>query len=759
MIERTGWLLDLYEDPMGGITVWFLDDDGTRRRLRQRFPVTFYASGCAQRLAALRAWLARQAAPLQTYATHREDVFARAEVPVLAVEVQRPADLNGLFRAASQVFPDLTYFDADLQLSLRYAAATGVTPLGRCRLVVDSGDFIRSVAPLDSPWDIDLADPPLRVMYLEPDCDPAHAEPGALIVRCAGKEMRFSFRPARPLLVNLRALLIEYDPDLLLTTTGDTWLLPRLLDLAQKHGLPLPLNRDPSAVIARRKERWYFSYGQLVYRGEQVYLSGRWHVDCRNAMLWSDYELDGVLEMTRVTGLPLQTAARVSPGTGISSIQMLTALRDGILVPWQKQQAEFPKPARDLYAADQGGLVYQPVLGVHRNVAGIDFISMYPAIMVYCNISPETIVYSGPAAARVPALSLAIDSSREGLVPRALRPLLEKRVALKYRLADLPVWDPRRARDKRRASALKWLLVTCFGYLGYKNARFGRIEAHQAVTAYGREALLRAKEAAEDLGLDILQMYVDGLWVQGAGMETPEDFAPLLEEIRERSGLPIALDGIYRWVVFLPSRVNPRRPVANRYFGVFQNGEIKMRGIAARRHDTPAWVAAAQVELLECLASAETPESALPAALVMLRRRLANLRGGRVALEELLVSQRISREVEEYRSLSPAARAAKQLLAAGKQVKPGQRVRFLFTLGEPGVYAWDLPSRPVPAAVDIPRYCELLLRAACEVLSPFGASEAMLRLSFDGGAAILDAPSRLLLQADIIHGANLEKQH
>jgi DNA polymerase II len=59
--------------------------------------------------------------------------------------------------------------------------------------------------------------------------------------------------------------------------------------------------------------------------------------------------------------------------------------------------------------------------------------------------------------------------------------------------------------------------VTCFGYLGYKNARFGRIEAHEAVTAYGREALLRAKEAAEDMGFTVLHMYVDGLWVQEAG--------------------------------------------------------------------------------------------------------------------------------------------------------------------------------------------------------------------------------------------------
>jgi DNA polymerase II len=190
-------------------------------------------------------------------------------------------------------------------------------------------------------------------------------------------------------------------------------------------------------------------------------------------------------------------------------------------------------------------------------------------------------------------------------------------------------------------------------------------------------------------------------------------------------------------VVFLPSRVNSRRPVANRYFGVFQSGEIKMRGIAARRRDTPAWIARVQAELLECLAGAETPESALPAALVILRRHLADLRGGRVALEALLVAQRISREVEEYRSLPPAARAAKQLQAAGKQVKPGQRVRFLFTRGEPGVYAWDLPQPPNPAAVDIPHYRELLLRAVHEVLAPFGATEDLLRVHFDGGAAIL----------------------
>ncbi len=109
-------------------------------------------------------------------------------------------------------------------------------------------------------------------------------------------------------------------------------------------------------------------------------------------------------------------------------------------------------------------------------------------------------------------------------MPLTLAPLLDKRLALKLRLAELPAWDPRRQTCKAHATAHKWLLVTCFGYLGYKNARFGRIEAHQAVTAYGREALLQAKEAAEDLGYTVLHMYVDGLWVRTARRLPPPGY-------------------------------------------------------------------------------------------------------------------------------------------------------------------------------------------------------------------------------------------
>jgi len=767
--ELEGWLLDVYAAPaeippvgepsLPGVVAWLLGDDGLRHRLEMPFPVTFYAAGPPGELRALWRFLRQGSTRVDLQRQERRELFSLQPLTVLAVQVQAPALLSDLFRKVSTTFPDLTYFDSDISLPLACAARWGVFPLARCR--VHPGE---SLAAVDSPWDLKPPVPPLSVLSIEPDCDPEHAPPRELRLRAwthrgASEDpstrlgmYRLTLQPARPLLINLAAILKRHDPDLLLTSWGDNWLLPMLIERSQELGLPLPLNRDPNCEIAHRPERSYVSYGQVIYRDRQVHLFGRWHIDRHNATLWDDYTLEGVLESARVTGLPVQTAARTSPGTGISSMQIVTALRMQVLVPWRKAEPERFKQADDLFSADQGGLVYQPLIGLHANVGMIDFTSMYPGIMVRFNISPETagarphradeLAPLESQAAETVALAPAYPGSwqtmaapppgeGDGLVPRTLSPLLHKRLELKAYLGNLPGWDPRRDIYKARASAHKWLLVTCFGYLGYRNARFGRIEAHEAVTAYGREALLRAKEVCEDFGFSVLHMYVDGLWVkpEAAGEITrPADYQSLLTAISEHTHLPISLDGIFRWVAFLPSRQDGRVPVPNRYFGVFQDGSLKVRGIEVRRHDTPPFIARTQMEMLEILAQAPTVEALpeyLPRAFNHLQRRLQALRRGAVPLPDLLASLKLSRELEQYRTPSPAARAARQLQQIGKEVRPGQRVRFLYLRGEPDVHAWDLPEEPDVRRIDIAMYEKLMRRAAESVLLPLGGGKLL----------------------------------
>ncbi|HEY9074776.1 MAG TPA: hypothetical protein VIN67_11650, partial [Desulfobaccales bacterium] len=337
MAELTGWLLDVYAGEQG-LTIWLLDEDGERRCLHQAFPVTFYVAspaaqqpnGRAPELRAAWRWLASQYEPMHLARVERRDLFAGV-IPVLAIEMQRPGDLPGLFRRFSEAFPNLTFYDADLPISLRYAAIFGVFALCRCRVEL-RGNQIKTISAIDSPWDLDPEYPPLRALGLEPDCNPSHAEPKGIIFSYKGYRYRLALEPVRGLLANLNAVLRMYDPDLILTSWGDTWLLPKLLELSKDS--TLLLNRDPSAAITRKAQRTYYAYGQVIYRGAQVHLAGRWHIDSCNAVMYHDYGMDGIFELARLTCLPVQTVARVSPGTGFSSMQIMTALRQDILVPW-----------------------------------------------------------------------------------------------------------------------------------------------------------------------------------------------------------------------------------------------------------------------------------------------------------------------------------------------------------------------------------------------------------------------------------------
>ena len=227
MAELTGWLLDVYTGEQG-LIVWMLGEDGERRCLHQTFPVTFYVAspagervdGRAPDLRAAWRWLSSQKEPMQLARAERRDLFT-GSLQVLSIEVQHPGDLPGLFRRFATAFPNLTFYDADLPISLRYTAAFGVFALCHCRVDVQ-GNEIKAIAVLDSPWDLDPEYPPLRVLGLEPDCNPANAEPQGIIFSYQGHRYRLLLEPVRGLLANLNAILRMYDPDLILTSWGDT---------------------------------------------------------------------------------------------------------------------------------------------------------------------------------------------------------------------------------------------------------------------------------------------------------------------------------------------------------------------------------------------------------------------------------------------------------------------------------------------------------------------------------------------------------
>ena len=231
----------------------------------------------------------------------------------------------------------------------------------------------------------------------------------------------------------------------------------------------------------------------------------------------------------------------------------------------------------------------------------------------------------------------------------------------------------------RRQTALKWTLVTCFGYLGYRNARFGRIEAHEAVTAFGRETLLHAKEICEEEGFELLHAITDSLWIRKKGLRE-EELPDLCRKISEATGMTMNLEGVYQWMAFLPSKGNPESPVANRYFGLFKNGKIKARGLSSRRGDMPRLIQEAQLRMLEVLAEAKDTNdyrSKIPRILDLLLEYSLVLKDGQAKMEHLAIARTISQEPNAYKVDSPIALAAQQLEDFGIPIHPGEKVSYV----------------------------------------------------------------------------------
>ena len=271
---------------------------------------------------------------------------------------------------------------------------------------------------------------------------------------------------------------------------------------------------------------------------------------------------------------------------------------------------------------------------------------MYPTIMANNNISAETVLCKccPDSPIRIPELNYNICTKRKGIVPKTLRFVVDKR--LYYKKMKKESSDPhlREVYDNRQI-ALKWILVTCFGYLGYKNAKFGTVDGHIGVCAFGREALLNASHMAEEQGFEVIHGIVDSLRLKKPDASL-DDYENLCKTITDQSGIPISFEGRYKWIVFLPSKTHPRVGVLNRYYGVMEDGEIKVRGLEVRKRDTPRFVFDAQTEMINTLARANNTAELrmkIPSALDVVRMYRQKLLDGDVPIQDLIISKRMSR--------------------------------------------------------------------------------------------------------------------
>jgi DNA polymerase I len=463
------------------------------------------------------------------------------------------------------------------------------------------------------------------------------------------------------------------------------------------------LGRD-SGLEKLAVENTVTAYGKTVHSPSRYSVSGRAVIDESASFMLSEAGMKGLYDLVSRTWKPLQEVAWGSIGNILTAIEIRQAYSNNILTPWKNYNPEEPKKASKMRKADRGGFIFNPRAEVYEDLHEMDFASLFPNIMVEKNISPETVNCECCDNSKVPELDYSICEKQTGFIPHTLGPIIHDRSSYKQKDTEY---------SEKASAALKWILVSCFGYMGHAHAAYGAIECHQAIQAFDRKIMVEAKEMLEEEGFEIKHGIIDSIWASGENVEEA------CRKVSEEIGIELEHEHHFDWIAFVP-RKNSDISTLNRYFGK-ADGEIVTAGIEIEQSSTPEIVKKCQAEMIQEIY--EDKEKALK----ILEEYVSRVREGKVDIEDLVIEKKITRNPEDYKSSNRSAEAAKRMKRRGINIRAGQKVRYVVR---------DQKSRPRVLLdfeevdrYDREFYVEQLESAAESILSPFGIEKNRVKVS------------------------------
>jgi DNA polymerase I len=684
---------------------------------------------CLTALQRLRDTLAEHPAVVEQGVEYRQPGYRFAEQPVLRVAVDQTRRVRSIAEYIEQRGPPgqvpFRTFDVDFVPEFRLCLDENLSPRPEREPTVLGLGLSREGAAAE-----DLSR--LRLGTETTTGPDAVAEATERLEPVDGDE--------QSVLATLRDRLATLDPDVLVVERGE--IIPlvadRAVELDHDFGLQrVPKGYDAEDVPAYQQlagDSTFESYGQRHHSPARYNVPGRVLLDLSNTFFLEETNLAGCLDLVERSGKPLQELSWASIGNVLTAIQIREARRRDVLVQWRAWRPERFKSARQLHAGDRGGTTLSPDVGLHEEVYELDFASLYPNIICQHNLSPETVRCRCCDSAGVPGLDYSV-CDREGVLPEVLQPIIDDRAEMKRRLRGDDLSATERDRFSGQASALKWILVSCFGYQGFSNAKFGRIEVHEAINAHARDILLTAKDRLEAGGWRVLHGIVDSVWVTPRGGVEQESLEEVAASVSEEIGIELEYESAFEWVAFCALR-DGEAGALTRYFGRRRDPDpeeerYKMRGIECRQRSTPAWVADVQRDLIETLDETQNPD----AVIARLRDYLDTLAAGDVNPENLLVRQRATKAVEEYTRRTRTVAALERAVAEGLNHCPGEDVRFAIVddTAESANRVRLLQEIDPGTRYDSGFYRELAIQATTSVLSPFGWSVDQVRTAIESG--------------------------
>ncbi len=380
-------------------------------------------------------------------------------------------------------------------------------------------------------------------------------------------------------------------------------------------------------------------------------------------------------EISKLTHQPLFESTRNAASSLVEDLLMVKAAQQNVLIPNRPEEGEVKRRTMQSF---QGGYVKEPVAGLHENIAVLDFRSLHPSIMIAHNVSPETLKCAHPQCMSGKNVSPDKDwfcEKEKGFIPMVVEEILAKRIEAKNAMKKLNPAEEGYRFLKAKQQALKIVLNSHYGYLGYPRSRWYSRESAKAVTSWSRHYIRDINSKAELAGFTALYSDTDSAFLKLPNGKTKDDVLEFIKKINTDlpESMELDFEGYYKRGIFVTKRDGGA--AKKRYALLDFNNKLKIVGFEYVRRDWAKIAKDTQRDVIQAVLEEGSPTKAIE----IVRKVIKKLRDGKVEKKDLIVLTQIKKPIKKYESIGPHVAAAMKAIRRGKKIEVGTTIEFIIT--------------------------------------------------------------------------------
>ena len=476
------------------------------------------------------------------------------------------------------------------------------------------------------------------------------------------------------------------------------------------------LNSVSKALLNEEKIDYGIELGQLNLYQTANYCFNDANLTYKLTSFNNDVLMNLLVVIARIARMPIDDIARIGVSQWIRSLLYYEHRQRGALIPkrdeLEKKSAGVITDAVIKDKKYRGGLVVDPVEGIHFNVTVMDFASLYPSIIKVRNISYETVRCPHDECKKntIPQTNHWVCSKRNGMTSLLIGSLRDLRVNYYKSLSKSEtLTEEQRQQYTVVSQALKVILNASYGVMGAEIFPLYFLPAADATTAIGRYMILETIKKCEQAGIEVLYGDTDSLFIKNP---SPEQIQKVIDETKKNFSVDLEVDKEYRYVVLSTRKKN--------YLGVTKSGKVDVKGLTGKKSHTPPFIRTLFYELLDILSKVQNSEE-FERAKKQISEKIVEwvkkVESKEIPLSDLAFNVMISKAPSEYVKTVPQHIRAARLLESIREIKKGDIISYVKILNKPGVKPVEMARKE---EVDSKKYMEFMEATLDQLTSSMG---------------------------------------